>query len=92
VKRDSVGNGCPAYIRIQKVVGEDKVNVEYHRRHNHDTSTESRAGLPTGTNERHWINEKVSSGHDWRHIKNELLPSDEDLQAVKDRTFNQSLM
>ncbi|KAK3810386.1 MAG: hypothetical protein J3Q66DRAFT_391483 [Benniella sp.] len=81
VKRDSVGNGCPAYIRIQKVVGEVKVTVEYHRRHNHDNSTESRAGLPTGTNERHWINEKASSGHDWRHIKNELLSSDEDLQS-----------
>lgn len=53
------------YISFQKVV-EDRDVVEYHRRHNYDTSTESRASLPTGTNERRWINEKVSSAHNWR--------------------------
>ncbi|KAK3826059.1 MAG: hypothetical protein J3Q66DRAFT_329298 [Benniella sp.] len=82
IHRNSVGVACPASIRIQKPIGEDRIIVKYWRHHNHDTSPESRAQMPMGVNERNWIKEKVASGLDWKGIKNELRPNEEMLQSV----------
>ncbi|KAF9345488.1 hypothetical protein BGX34_004702, partial [Mortierella sp. NVP85] len=81
IHRDSVGTGCPASIRFQKPVGENRVVVVYHRRHNHDTSAKSRGAFPMSTNDRNWVKAKVDSGLDWRGIKNEMRSDEETMQS-----------
>ncbi|KAI8357056.1 hypothetical protein B0O80DRAFT_99886 [Mortierella sp. GBAus27b] len=83
IHRESVGKACPASIRIQKPIGEGRVIVRYYRHHNHDTSAESRAHMPMGTNERNWIKGKVASGLDWKGIKHELQPDEETMQSLE---------
>ncbi|KAI8362450.1 hypothetical protein B0O80DRAFT_100408 [Mortierella sp. GBAus27b] len=83
INRDSVGTGCPANIRFRKLAGEDKVEVTYNWRHNHDTSMESRSLLPSGINELNWVKEKVSRGLDWKGVKSLLRPSEENLQSLE---------
>ncbi|KAF8938963.1 hypothetical protein BGZ58_011028, partial [Dissophora ornata] len=81
IGRGSVGTSCGANIRIQKPVGDDRVIVEYHWRHNHDDSVKARALLPLSTNEIEWIKSKVEEGLDWKGIKKKLRPSEELLQS-----------
>ncbi|KAF9353528.1 hypothetical protein BGX34_011511 [Mortierella sp. NVP85] len=81
IRRASVGTGCPASIRFQKLVGQDRVIVKYHRHLNYDTSAESQALIPMGANDRNWIKFMVSRGLDWKGIKNELRPDEETIQS-----------
>jgi len=82
IGRASVGTNCPVYIRMQKLVCDDRVQVEYSWRHNHDVSAKAKALLPVGNNERNWTKAKIAEGLDWKGIRNQLRPSEEVLQSV----------
>lgn len=90
IDRDSVGVGCPATIRFRKLVGQERVEVVYQWRHNHDTSMESRALIPQGPNELNWAKEKVSRGLGWKAIKTILRPNEETLQSVTALVYPQA--
>ncbi|KAF9905597.1 hypothetical protein BX616_000973 [Lobosporangium transversale] len=77
IGRSSVGKNCPAHIRIQKVVGQDRVNIEYHWRHNHSTAPEATSLLPLGPNEHNWSKKRIMEDRDWKDIKVLLRPSSE---------------
>ena len=82
INRDSVGVGCPVTIRFRKLIRQERVEVEYKWKHNHDTSMQSRVLIPQGPNELNWTKEKVSKGLDWKAVKGILRPSEESLQSV----------
>ena len=82
LKRDSVGQGCPVYIRMRKLVDEDRVEVEYHWEHNHSTEPKARSVFPLGPNELHWVRRMIQEGHQWKAIKKKLRPDEEHLQRV----------
>ena len=82
INRDSVGAGCPATIRIRKLIRKELIEISYEWKHNHDTSMISRALIPQGSNELNWAKEKVSQGLDWKAVKGMLRPNEESLQSV----------
>jgi hypothetical protein len=77
IRRESIGTGCQVYIRMKKAVNEDRVQVEYQWRHNHDISAKAKALLPVGNNELSWTRFKVAEGMDWKGVKHQLQPSEE---------------
>jgi len=72
IKRNAVGQGCTASIRIRKPVLQDRVEVEYNWRHSHEDSPKVRAHLPLGNNELAWTKARVAEGQDWKGIKANL--------------------
>ncbi|GAB5585491.1 hypothetical protein Unana1_00391 [Umbelopsis nana] len=83
LKRDSVGQGCPVYIRMRKLVDEDRVEVEYYWEHNHSTEPKARSVFPLGPNELHWVRRMIQEGHEWKAIKKKLHPDEEHLQRLE---------
>lgn len=85
----SVKNGCSAYIKLKKLVNEDKVRIEYAWEHNgHDVSSvKGMAGsmLPRAVKE--WIETRVDEGLDWRSIKPLLRLDAEMLTRVSTQYF-----
>ncbi|KAI8595199.1 hypothetical protein EDD21DRAFT_420903, partial [Dissophora ornata] len=71
-KRESVGRDCQAQIRIRKLVGQDKIEIEYHWKHSHDDSIQVWSYLPLL-----WVNQQVKSGHKWTSIQSMLRPDPE---------------
>lgn len=82
IKRDSVGTGCLAEIRMQKLLLQDKVRVVYSRVHNHKDTPQERAILPMAKNELDWIKARALEGMDWKAIKARLRVSKETMDKV----------
>ncbi|KAI7832493.1 hypothetical protein BC939DRAFT_105364 [Gamsiella multidivaricata] len=71
-QRDSVRQNCPVFIRIQKLRGEERVRIEYHWLHSHDTDPVFHSAYPRGRNEQKWIESMVKDGRNWRSIREKL--------------------
>ena len=82
IGRESVGTKCPASIRMQKVVLQNKINVVYERVHNHPDSPQDRAQMPMGHNEISWIKARVVEGLDWKAIRARLRLDSKTLAKV----------
>ncbi|KAG0045534.1 hypothetical protein BGZ83_009265 [Gryganskiella cystojenkinii] len=69
---------------MRKLVAEDRIQVEYSWRHNHDTSSEAMAKLPNGYNELQWTKAKVAEGLDWKDIKGQCRSSSSSPPPLQD--------
>lgn len=72
IKRDSVGKGCAAEIRMRKLRDKDAVEVEYQWRHNHEDSAKARSKMPLSGIELEWVKKMAADGFDWKAIKARL--------------------
>ncbi|KAF9401450.1 hypothetical protein BGZ94_005209, partial [Podila epigama] len=84
INPNRVASQCPVYIRFRKIVGEDKIEVEYHWAHNHDTSPVSRCKLPLGPVHRGYVKDMVAKGHTWVTIRHKLRPSKEAMRQIEE--------
>lgn len=82
IGRVSVGNGCPAEIRMRKLRGRDAVEVEYNWRHNHDDSAKARSKMPLSGVELEWVKTLAAQGLDWKSIKARLRLDNWSLRQV----------
>ncbi|KAK3804607.1 MAG: hypothetical protein JOS17DRAFT_94558 [Linnemannia elongata] len=85
IGRESVGNNCPAQIRMKKLVSCDVVEVEYEWCHNHADSAQARSKLPLDKNELEWTKAKIASGQDWKAVRSQLRLSKEALDLLEDQ-------